>query len=358
MSEDQDQSQKTEEPTHKRLEEATKKGQIAFSREVGSLFILTALAIILIGLAPGILHDAKLLLQPYIERPEGFAMDAGNLGDMMTDLLVGSLAIMAAPMLLTVLAALGASAVQNKFIFSASPIQPKLEKISIRKGLGRMFSMRSVMEFLKGVIKLIIVGYIAYYAVEPKLAQIRQLPDDDVAVILIYMSSLAARMMIGICCAMFVIAVLDYLYQRYEFMKGLRMTKQEIKDEYKQQEGDPMVKQRLRGLRMERARRRMMESVPTSDVVITNPTHYAIALKYDSKEMPAPMVVAKGVDKVALRIRELAEEHDIPIVENPPLARTLHAAVKLDQEIPVEHYKAVAEVISYVFKLKGKLKPK
>jgi flagellar biosynthetic protein FlhB len=163
--------------------------------------------------------------------------------------------------------------------------------------------------------------------------------------------------MIWICAAMFFIAILDVLYQRFEHIKSLRMTKQEIKDEYKQQEGDPHIKQRLRQLRAERARNRMMAAIPTSDVVVTNPTHYAVALKYDNASMQAPKVVAKGIDYMALNIRRIAEENDITIVENPPLARALYAAVEIDREIPFEHYKAVAEVISYVYKLKGKTAP-
>jgi flagellar biosynthesis protein FlhB len=163
-------------------------------------------------------------------------------------------------------------------------------------------------------------------------------------------------MLIGICIAMFVIAGGDYLYQRYEFIKGLKMTKQEVKDEYRQQEGDPKIKQKIRQLRMERANKRMMSAVPTSDVIITNPTHYSIALKYDGDKMQAPKIVAKGQDLIAMKIREVAKENNIPLVENPPLAQALYANVEIDQEIPIEHYKAVAEIISYVYRLKGKTK--
>ena len=355
MSEDQDDSQKTEEPSHKKLEEAVKKGQVAFSREVGSFAILLSLALILILFAPGIMHDARLLITPYIERPESFPMDAGNIGNMMVDLLQASLVIMLVPIFLTICAAFAGSLIQNKFNISSEPLSPKFSKISPLAGLKRMFSLRSVVEFLKGVLKLTIVGVVAYVAIEPELERLRQLPNDDTYAILAFIATLSTRMMIGICCVMFLIAVMDYLYQHYEYIKSLRMTKQEQKDEYKQQEGDPIIKQRLRSLRMERARKRMMAAVPTSDVVITNPTHYAVALKYDSASMQAPLLVAKGLDDVALKIREIAKEHDIPIVENPPLARTLHAAVDIDKEVPVEHYKAVAEVIGYVYKLKGKL---
>jgi len=168
---------------------------------------------------------------------------------------------------------------------------------------------------------------------------------------------LSVKLMIAVLAVMSAIAGLDWLYQRFDFTKQQRMTRQEIKDEFKQTEGDPMVKARLRQIRMERARQRMMAAVPEADVVITNPTHYAVAMKYEVDSMGAPKVVAKGVDHLALRIRELAKEHDVPVMENPPLARALCAAVEIDQEVPPEHYKAVAEIIAYVFRLQGRRLP-
>ena len=198
------------------------------------------------------------------------------------------------------------------------------------------------------------MAVVAYYAVAPYFPHIKQLPDISVAGTLSYLFVTSRRMLIGICIIMFFIAIFDYLYQRYEYLKSLRMSKQEVRDEYKQQEGDPQVKQRLRQIRMERARKRMMAAVPTADVIVTNPTHYSVALKYDQATMRAPKVVAKGLDNIAMRIREVAKEHDIPLYENPPLAQALYATVDIDREIPAEHYKAVAEVISYVYRIKGK----
>lgn len=210
------------------------------------------------------------------------------------------------------------------------------------------------MEFLKGILKIVIVGYVAFVAVYPELPHIRQLPGSSVEAMLVFLAHLAMRMTIGAAVAMFFIALFDLIFQRFQYFKSLRMSKQELKDEYKQSEGDPVIKQRLRRLRMERAKQRMMAAVPESDVVITNPTHFAVALKYDGAVMKAPTLVAKGKDLVALKIREIAEENEVPVVENPPLARALFASTDIDAEIPFEHYEAVAKIISYVYQLKGK----
>jgi flagellar biosynthetic protein FlhB len=224
------------------------------------------------------------------------------------------------------------------------------------KGFGRLFSMKSIVEFIKGLLKISAIGFIGYIMVEPYMASIEHSINIPTLDILIETQSLAIRMMIGILIAFFIIAMADFLYQRWEFMKQMRMTKQEVKDEYKQTEGDPFIKGKLKQLRMEKARQRMMQNVPKADVIITNPTHFSIALKYDTEISDAPIVIAKGVDEVAFRIRELAKEHDIIIFENPPLARSLYDTVEIDDPIPIEFYKAVAEIISFVYKKKGKIK--
>lgn len=354
MSE-QDKEQKTEEPTHKRLEEARKRGQVAMSREIGSFFILMVFAVTLTSFLPGMLKDTLHLLKPLLEHADGLIVDRAGLGHIFIKLILGAGALLAVPLVLTMAAAIAASMLQNGPMLTTDPITPKLEKISIRKGLSRMFSVRAVVEFTKGLFKIGIVGVVCYLAVKSQMNHLRQLPDDDTMAMLIFLLSLVTRIMIGVCVAMFFIALLDYLYQRHDYMKNLRMTKQEVRDEYKQQEGDPHIKQRLKQIRAERARNRMMADVPKSDVVITNPTHYAVALKYDTETMQAPKVTAKGQDYLALTMRKIAEEYDVPIVENPPLARSLHASVEVDQEIPIDMYKAVAEVISYVYQLKGKM---
>ncbi|HEU5046919.1 MAG TPA: flagellar biosynthesis protein FlhB [Rickettsiales bacterium] len=356
MADEQDESQKTEEPTRKRLEEAAERGQTVTSREATSFFILFTFTLLLGWMLPGSFHKVQTSLSVFIERPESFLFDTNSLGILFKQALWLCAAVLFVPFVAFICAIIFSSAVQNRFVFSVEPIIPKFEKISPLKGIERLFSTRSLAEFGKGVIKLIVVGAVAYYGVVPYLPHIKQLPDVNTFGTLAFLFTTAKRMMIGICIVMFIITVFDYLYQRYEFMKSLRMSKQEIKDEYRQQEGDPQVKQRIRQIRVERSRKRMMAAVPTADVIITNPTHYSIALKYDQTNMRAPTVVAKGLDNIALKIREIAKEHGIPLVENPPLAQALYATVDIDKEIPAEHYKAVAEIISYVYRLKGRFK--
>lgn len=351
--EQQDESQKTEEPTQKKLEEAKKRGQIYNSREVNSFLILFAFALIVSWSSGSIMRNAKRNMAQFIQRPDTMPADVGGLGDVLSTTIFDVAATMTAPMLIFVVAALMAGLIQKPLILSLDPVKPKLEKISVMKGIKRMFSMRSITEFVKGLIKISIVGLIAFFAIWPDRGHLLRLPNTEVEGLLLMLQTIAVKMLVGVLIAMFFVALLDYLYQRYDYIKNLRMSKQEIKDEYKQQEGDPQIKQKLRQIRIERSRKRMMAEVPTADVVITNPTHYSVALKYENTTMAAPKIVAKGKDKVALKIREIAKEHDIPIVENPPLARALFVE-NVDEEIPLEHYQAVAEVISYVYRLKGK----
>lgn len=354
MSEDeQEKSSKTEEPTHKRLEEARKKGQVPTSREVNSFFIILCLTFLVMTMAPGIMKNMQLRLSHYITGAHDIDVDAATFKIEMQDLLADTLSEMFLPALAAIAAVFAANLVQNRFVISLEPVMPKLNKISPLKGIGRMFSMRSIVEFVKGIIKIIIVGAVAVIAVWPDKERLEMLPDMDMMDLLAYTATVTGRILIGVCIITFLIAILDFAYQKFEYMRNLRMTKQELKDEYKQQEGDPLVKQKLRQIRREKARKRMMEAVPRADVIITNPTHYAIALQYDQATMSAPHVIAKGKDKVAFRIKEIAEKNKIVIMRNPALARLLYDNAPLDEEIPLEYFKAVAEIIGYVYKLKG-----
>ena len=264
--------------------------------------------------------------------------------------------IMAIPFGMFVVIALAATIMQTGFVFTTEKLGFDFERINPLAGAKRMFSQQALVELVKNLVKLTVVGAIGMFVVYPQFKLIAHLPALDTPAVLEFLHSVVSRLLLAIALIVVIIAGADWFYQRFAYIRRMRMTKQEVKDEQKQTEGDPMVKARLRALRMQRARQRMMAAVPKADVVITNPTHYACALKYDMESMGAPVLVAKGQELVALRIRQIAQEHDVPIVENPPLARALYATVDLDKEIPPQHYKAVAEVISYVFRLKGKLR--
>jgi flagellar biosynthesis protein FlhB len=263
------------------------------------------------------------------------------------------IAIAVAPVIaLLVIAAIAAGFIQTGFIFSAEPISPKLEKISPIRGLKRLFSAQALLDLLKSLIKLAVVGAVSWFLLRPEFDRIERFADLDTMALLFVLKQLTLKLLASVVAVMAAVAALDLLYQKLAHRRRLRMTREELRDEYKESEGDPLIKSRLRQIRLERARRRMMQEVPKADVVITNPTHFAVALRYDQATMQAPKLVAKGADLVARRIRELAEESNVPIVQNPPLARALYAHVELDQEVPPEHYKAVAEVIGYVMKLR------
>lgn len=352
----EDKSSKTEEATQHRLDEAEKKGQIVYSREVNNFFVFFALAMMVSWAFAGTMRQTMEDMTHFLSDPHDFEVSIGSLQNLMGEVGWSMLKALFIPLGLVIVFVVGAAALQSKLLIAAERIKPKWEKVSPVKGIGRMFSMRSIVEFLKGMIKITIISIICVVVVKDDLPRFENLPNYSIYDVLALLTSLSMEILISVCCAMFLIAIIDYIYQRFEFMKSMRMSKQEIKEEHKQQEGDPHIKGKLRQIRMERARKRMMAAVPTSDVVITNPTHFAVALKYETGTMRAPIVVAKGADEVAFRIREVAKEHDVPIVENPPLARILFAQADVDDEIPYEHYKAVAEVIGYVYRLKGKLK--
>lgn len=353
--ESQDESQKTEDPTQKRLDESRQKGQIASSKEINNWFILLGGAILVFMLAPGMMHDLKGLLGHYISFSHDYMAAPGATGAMLGRLIRQVALIMLVPLgILAVLAALS-SIIQHQPVFALESIKPKFEKISPAKGVKRLFSSRSLVEFVKGILKLCIVGTVATLVVLPEFDRITQLPMMDTAGLIDFVWTLSGWLIIAVLSVMTVIAGLDFTYQKMQHIKQLRMSRQDIKDEMKQSEGDPQVRGRLRQIRRERAQRRMMQAVPQASVIVANPTHYSVALKYELNQMAAPVVVAKGIDAVALRIREIAEEHRIPIVRNAPLARALHAGVEIGEEIPTEHFKAVAEIIGYVLRLKGKL---
>jgi flagellar biosynthetic protein FlhB len=352
MADDQDQSQKTEDATPKRLEEARKKGEVVKSQEVKHWFMILggALVVAIFGTSSSV--QFARLFRPFLESAGTLSSDPSQMAATIEPLLTRVLAILAVPLALLVVMAIGGNVIQHLPVLAGDRIKPKFNRISPMSGFKRLFSAQNFVEFFKSLAKITIVGSIVVMLIWPEQDRLGQMMTIGPEGVLQVIRTLSVRMFIGVVAVLGLIAAADFLFQRLEFLKRQRMTKQEIKDEHKQTEGDPMIKARIRQIRVERARRRMMAAVPEADVVIVNPTHYAVALKYEAKKMRAPVVLAKGIDNIALKIREVAEENEIPLYENPPLAQALYKTVDLDQPIPPEHYKAVAKVVSYVMGLK------
>lgn len=356
MSDQQDEDQKTEEPSEKRLREAMEKGDVPRARDVGQLAGLAGLWLVAVAAAPLAASILAETLLPLIENPDDIRLD-GSAQDVAGTLrwVVGGTALALAPAIgVLFFSGLAGAFGQGPVLAASDRIQPKLSNISPLSGWKRMFGGSALVEFVKSLIKLAIVAAAAWSALAPFLTWTEAVVGIDVAALPDLLRDLTLRLLLAVLLATVLMAVVDVLWRRFEWRKRLRMTFQEVKDEMKQSEGDPHIKARIRDIRRQRARRRMMQGVPRATVVIANPTHYAVALEYDRATMPAPKCIAKGADLIALRIRAVAEESGVPVVENPPLARALHASAEIDALIPIQHYQAVAEVIMYVLKLSGK----
>lgn len=351
----QDDQERSEDPTQKRLDDAVKRGDVAKSQEVNTWFLLAGGTLALFAFG-GFGADrltrtfAQLFASSHAVGMDGRAIIRLS-GQLMMDTLIAI-----GPMLIIVIAAaIGSNLVQHRWVWTGESLKPQASRVSPIAGAKRVFSKQALVQFVKGLAKIGIVSAVMLAVVAPEVDRVMQLVAGDYGMILPLVNSLTMRLLIGVVAVMAVVAALDWLWSRHTWYERQRMSVRDIRDEYKESEGDPTIKAKLRQIRQSRMRKRMMAEVPKATVIITNPTHYAIALKYE-KGMPAPKCVAKGVDALALRIRELAEEHRIPVVENPPLARALHKAVEIDQDVPPEHYKAVAEVIGYVMKLRRGLR--
>ncbi|PCI87793.1 MAG: flagellar biosynthesis protein FlhB [Hyphomicrobiales bacterium] len=346
-----DDGEKTEEPTQKKLDDAFKKGDVAKSQEVNLFFGLLAATLGISAMSTGMSTDVVIMLRRFIAIPHDILVDEASILLLTKQVVMGAGAVLFLPLLLFMVAGVIGNLVQHKPLMTTEKLKPKLNKISLFAGAKRLFSGQSIANFLKGLFKLVVVTSLIVWAVWPDKEMLRQLMTADLNLLLYIILEMVIKVFIVALVAMAPIALADYLYQKATWMKKQRMSLKEIKDEHKQMEGDPLIKGKIRQLRMERARGRMMAEVPNAAVVITNPTHYAVALKYND-DMNVPVCIAKGVDEVALRIREVAKDNDVTIVENPPLARALYASVELEEVVPTEHYKAVAQVIGYVMRLK------
>jgi flagellar biosynthetic protein FlhB len=355
MAEDQDKSQQTEEPTAKRLEQAHEHGDVVKSTEVTAFILLGGgtLAIAMFGkyTAVGLARSLSL----FLEQPEAMSVDGAGLTDIMRQLLP-QIAFALGPFFgVMIVAGIAGHVLQSRPGFALDKLAPDFSKVSPMAGFKRLFGAEGLMNLVKGLLKIAVVGIAIWTQLWPERVILDSILSQSTAGVLADMSHLLFKVLMASLIALGVIGGLDYFWQRMQWLGRNRMSKQEIKEEYKQNEGDPHIKAKIRQLRHERSRKRMMAAVPSATVVVMNPTHYAVALRYESGKTAAPVCVAKGMDALALRIRAVAEEHDVPVVENPPLARALYAAVEIDEPVPPEHFKAVAQVIGYVFRLQGKL---
>lgn len=339
------------EPTEQKLEKARKRGDIVYSPEVGAALSLVALTAIVAFMAGPILNSTARDLIGFLQSPGQYSTDGAALRIVVGDAAMRVLWVFAAAAAALAGAGVAARYVQDKPTFTAERLSPKLDKLSPVEGFKRVFGKAALGTFGKALVKLLIVGAAMGWALWPRDAQIERVGLLDPAALLPYLQERAVSLLMALAGAAVFLAVVDYVLTRQSYIKRHRMSPKELKEEARESSGDPQVRARLHRIRAERSRRRMLQNVARASVVITNPTHYAVALRYEQGETAAPVCLAKGVDAVAQRIREAAEEHDVPIVENPPLARALFSTADIDQPIPAEHYQAVAKVIGFVMRL-------
>ncbi len=344
---------RTEAATQHRLQQAREQGQVALSREVPALVSLAVLALVLGWLAP-------MLTKAFVARLAAFlgavgATDIAGHPGQVFDAAIRAGAMVALPIVgLMALAGAGATLLQTGFVLRPTALLPDITRLSPMAGIGRLFSLATVQRAGKDLVKVSAIGFALWHVLRSALPLLGGAPYWDAATLAFHLMGEIWRVLITLLLAQLVIAGADIFFERTRHLRSLRMSRDEIRRELKDTDGDPHIKGRLRLLRRQRARKRMIAAVRQSTVVVTNPTHFAVALRYDRGSNAAPKVVAKGMDEMAARIRAAAKEHNVPLVANPPLARALHE-VPLDAEIPAEHYKAVAELIAYVWRLQGRL---
>ncbi len=351
MAEGENDADRSEDPSAKRLEEALERGDVVKSQEVSTWFVLGAGALTLAAFSGQMSSGLTATFRGLVANSYQIPVDPRGLMMILGRIEGEVLAVMAIPMGVLLLAGIVGNVIQHRLVWSTESLKLQFSKVSPLAGAKRLFSLQAIVNFLKGLVKIVALGAVMTALMWPQRHRLDTLVSTDILASLLLTKSLALNMAGTVVAILFLVAAADYLYQYRQWFERQKMSMRELKEEFKQTEGDPMIKGKIRQLRQQRMRKRMMAAVPKASVVITNPTHYAVALQYE-KGMEAPVCVAKGADNMALMIREIAKKHSIPIVENPPLARALHATVEIDDEIPTEHYKAVAEVIGYITKLR------
>jgi flagellar biosynthetic protein FlhB len=351
MADESDDTEKTEDPTQKRLDDALDRGDVAKSQEVNAWFVIAGATLVLSTFASSIGDGFEMPLRNLIANSWQIRTDGPGLLALTEQIGYRLAAALGVPLLLLMMAAVAGNVVQHRFVWSGEALKPKLSKISVASGAKRIFGKQAVANFAKGLFKVLALGAVMTAVLWPERSRLDAMVRLDPSALLGITKSLTLQLLGAVIVMLALVAIADYLFQYRQWFERQKMSLREMKEEFKQSEGDPHIKARIRQLRHVRMKKRMMAAVPKASVIITNPTHYSVALSYE-RGMSAPVCVAKGMDNIALKIREIAREHDIPVVENVPLARALYAVVEIDDEIPAEHYHAVAEIIGYVMGLK------
>ncbi|WP_420829890.1 flagellar biosynthesis protein FlhB [Bacillus ectoiniformans] len=347
--------EKTEKASPKKRQDSRKKGQVAKSQDINTAISLLAIFGFLSIGASFMGTSMFKLFQHSLSSYTLMPVTESNLKTIVFEIMEQLIYILGPVMFVALIAGVAANYMQVGFLLTGEPIKPKLEKLDPIKGFKRIFAVRALVELLKSILKISFVGAATFIVLWANIDQVLKLSFKPVIDALQVVGALTLQMGIVASAALLFLAVLDYLYQKYDFEKSIRMSKQDLKDEYKNTEGDPMIKSRIKQRQREMAMRRMMQEVPDADVVITNPTHFAIALKYDEEKLDAPYVVAKGADYLAQKIKYIASENEIMMIENRPLARSLYDQSNIGDPIPEEFFKAVAEILAYVYRMKNKM---
>ncbi len=348
MSENNDAASKTEEPTARKLEQAREKGDVVKTMDLGTFATLAAASGV-IALAGGWLSsNMTIALRPFIERPHAISMEGGGGVDVARQAMLAAAPFMEMVLGAVMVAGVAANLLQTGLMVTPEKLKPDWKKVSPMAGFKRIFGLDGLAQFLKSLIKVGLTALIGWWILEPFTPKLIALVTLEPIAMLPFSAEVLRKLVFAICALALVVAGADWLWQRQRFMKRMMMSREELKEDFKQSEGDPHVRARQRQIRMDRARRRMIQAVPGATVLVMNPTHYAVALKYDAAETAAPLCVAKGMDAIALRIRAVAEEAGVPVIEDAPLARALYAAVEVDEMIPHAHYEAVAKIIGFI----------
>ncbi|HEX3364311.1 flagellar biosynthesis protein FlhB [Phenylobacterium sp.] len=348
MSDTNDAASRTEEATPRKLQQARERGEVVKTQDLASMASLAGAATV-VALGGGYLsRNLMTALTPFLASPDSMSFAGGGGVQIMRAAVMAAAPVIGAVILTACAAGVFGNVIQTGLMFSPERLSMDFKKVSPAAGFKRIFGIDGFVQFLKSLLKVSLTGLLAWWVLNPHLNELEGLVSMDPVVVLSFSADILRRLVFAVATFLTLVAGADWFWQRQRFMARMRMTKEELKEDFKQSEGDPHIKAKQKQLRNTRAKRRMMAAVPGATVVVMNPTHYAVALKYDTNEAPAPLCVAKGVDSLALKIREIAEAAGVPIIEDPPLARALYAAVDIDEIIPPAHYEAVAKIIGFI----------